>query len=476
MAATGLLGINPYQKGLNLDITSKPANLAIQLAQKEQAKQEAMTKYLLDYDTKITGAGMAQNDIDGLMDLKNQSKKYFFENKKEITNTALDNGKAYTNLMSLYDNAEKLIAASKDKVATTKATGSLIARANNSGDIIEPETYKAFEASQLPVNSGYQPFNITNFRTYKPFDALEYQGKLKNSVRFSDADVKIVPLEQLPKQYQYEQKTVKPNLDDVRSIAYGQMGKRGYNVKIEDISNDQTELKRLGKIYKEETKNDLPDITEIRKKINTTSDPVKLSELKQQEKNALGEISVANTLSFVPSEIKKTKAEEIPEYKRLRQSYYSGITKNNAPDAFDFITKGANILNSGNIDLINQHFSKFAVQGDRDIAGNFIGFKDMEIDPRNPKNIIVNFTEKVMSGGKPVAVPVKSTIDLNGNVITQLSSFYQQFLGKNAKLEKEAVANPSSDNKTGKVITMAQFQKMSLSDRDKFINSGGTYK
>ena len=81
--------------------------------------------------------------------------------------------------------------------------------------------------------------------------------------------------------------------------------------------------------------------------------------------------------SFVPTEIKKSKAEEIPEYKRKRQAYYSSLTKNNAPDAFDFITKGANILNSGNIDLINQHFSKFAVQGDRDIAGNFIGFKDM---------------------------------------------------------------------------------------------------
>jgi hypothetical protein len=468
VAATGLLGINPYQKGLNLDITSKPANLAIQLAQKEQAKQEAMTKYLLDYDTKITGAGMAQNDIDGLMSLKNQAKKYFFENKKEITNTALDNGKAYSNLMSLYDNAEKLIAASKDKVATTKATGSLIARANNSGEILEPETYKAFEASQLPVNSGYQPFNITNFRTYKPFDALEYQGKLKNAVRLSDADIKIVPLEQLPKQYQYEQKTVKPNLEDVRSIAYGQMGKRGYDVKIE--------VKRLGKIYKAETNNDLPDIAEIRKKINTTTDPLKLSELKQQEKNALGEISVANTLSFIPAEIKKSKAEEIPEYKRKRQAYYSSITKNNAPDAFDFITKGANILNSGNIDLINQHFSKFAVQGDRDITGTFIGFKDMEIDPRNPKNIIVNYNEKVMKEGKAIAVPVQSSIDLTKDIVPQLASFYQQFLGKNAGLEKAAVANPSSDNKTGKVITKAEFQKMLLSDREKFINSGGTYK
>ncbi|NBQ17817.1 hypothetical protein EBU24_05875 [bacterium] len=50
MAATGLLGINPYQKGLNLDITSKPANLAIQLEQKEQAKREALDKYFMDYE------------------------------------------------------------------------------------------------------------------------------------------------------------------------------------------------------------------------------------------------------------------------------------------------------------------------------------------------------------------------------------------------------------------------------------------
>jgi hypothetical protein len=181
-----------------------------------------------------------------------------------------------------------------------------------------------------------------------------------------------------------------------------------------------------------------------------------LGQLIRKEKNALGEISVAHTLSFVPTEIKKSKAEEIPEYKRKRQAYYSGITKNNAPDAFDFITKGANILNSGNIDLINQHFSKFAVQGDRDITGSFIGFKDMEIDPRNPKNIIVNYNEKVMKDGKAIAVPVKSTIDLTGNVITQLSSFYQQFLGKNAGLEKAAVANPNDGNKAPQGETVVE--------------------
>ena len=58
MAATGLLGINPYQKGINLDITSKPANLAIQLAQKEQAKQEALDKYLMDYEKTLNPNGI----------------------------------------------------------------------------------------------------------------------------------------------------------------------------------------------------------------------------------------------------------------------------------------------------------------------------------------------------------------------------------------------------------------------------------
>ena len=43
MAATGLLGINPYFKGVSID-TSKPVNLAIQLEQKNPAKREALDK------------------------------------------------------------------------------------------------------------------------------------------------------------------------------------------------------------------------------------------------------------------------------------------------------------------------------------------------------------------------------------------------------------------------------------------------
>ena len=41
MAATGLLGFNPYGKGVAIDFSSKPTQLAIQLEQREQAKREA---------------------------------------------------------------------------------------------------------------------------------------------------------------------------------------------------------------------------------------------------------------------------------------------------------------------------------------------------------------------------------------------------------------------------------------------------
>ena len=59
MAATGLLGINPYYKGVNIDISSKPTQLAIQLQQKEQAKAEAYEKYFMDYEKSLNSAGLA---------------------------------------------------------------------------------------------------------------------------------------------------------------------------------------------------------------------------------------------------------------------------------------------------------------------------------------------------------------------------------------------------------------------------------
>jgi hypothetical protein len=478
VAATGLLGINPYQKGIVLDISSKPTQIAISEIQKEKAKSQALDKYFMEYDKNITGAGMRQDDISDMMAMKNAAKRYFFENKESVKNTALDNGKSYTNLMSMYDRINRHIAASKENVGTTKAVGTLIARANNSGDIIEPETFEDFKRSQLPItNPNYKSFDISQFRTYKPYDAIEYQGKLNTGIKKIEGLPQKQKIEGFP-QYEYWETIKTPNLEDVKSVAYGQMGKRGYNIKIQDISNDPLELKRLGDVYKKETNQSLPDIKSIREKISVTKDPVILNQLREQEDNALKEISVANTLSLVPSESKKGAVHENEEYRRRRMAAYRELTKDNAPNAFDFLNKGAQLLKTKNPELINQYFSKWGMQGQRASDGSMIGYKGMNVDPVSNK-VTVNFTVPITRKGLTFGQEVTDVIDLDKELLPQLSAFHQQFLGSNAKLENiglGAAPSDGSDKPSGQAITKQAFLKMSLPERQKFLNSGGTYK
>jgi hypothetical protein len=84
MAATGLLGINPYQKGVAIDIASKPINLAIQLEQKEAAKRDALDKYLMDYEKSLNPAGMRKQDQDVFLGKLAQAKQYYLQNRDKI--------------------------------------------------------------------------------------------------------------------------------------------------------------------------------------------------------------------------------------------------------------------------------------------------------------------------------------------------------------------------------------------------------
>ena len=83
MAATGLLGINPYYKGVSID-TSKPVNLAIQLEQKERAKQEALDKYLMDYEKRLNPNGMRQQDQNAFLSKLGEAKQYYLQNRDKI--------------------------------------------------------------------------------------------------------------------------------------------------------------------------------------------------------------------------------------------------------------------------------------------------------------------------------------------------------------------------------------------------------
>jgi hypothetical protein len=188
MAATGLLGINPYRKGVALDISSKPTALYVDMQQKERARQDALDRYFMEYDKNINPAGMRTQDINGLLGKQMENKSFYFQNKKAIQNPAIDGGRAYTQWMN--SNKEMLAKVSESKQAA--ANGLIVKKANidakKNGMVTDDETMNRLMASEISIwDKDYQPFDVASYSAYKPFDPIEFKESIygKGDERFT---------------------------------------------------------------------------------------------------------------------------------------------------------------------------------------------------------------------------------------------------------------------------------------------------
>jgi len=185
VAATGLLGINPYQKGINLDITSKPANLAIQLEQREQAKREALDKSFMDYEKTLNPAGMRKQDQDIFLGKLAQAKQYYLQNRDKILNPAKYGAEFQSTYNASLREAQSLIGQSKQAAAEDKiAQQHFIAQK----DLNAPDGYAdALALSRLPINdTRYKPLDITQFKFYKSHNPMEYANKIYSKIPLSE--------------------------------------------------------------------------------------------------------------------------------------------------------------------------------------------------------------------------------------------------------------------------------------------------
>jgi hypothetical protein len=174
MAATGLLGINPYYKGTNIDV-SKPVNLAIQLEQKERAKQEALDKYFMDYEKSINPAGMRSQDQDGFMQKYNANKAYYFENRDKILNPAKYGAQYQSQYMAGFKDILSDISKSKEATANNKIAQQNYYQAQQKG-LETPDGYlQAIQKSQLPINQGYEPIDPFQWHFDTPFSTEKFQ-------------------------------------------------------------------------------------------------------------------------------------------------------------------------------------------------------------------------------------------------------------------------------------------------------------
>jgi hypothetical protein len=175
MAATGLLGINPYFKGVNLDISSKPVNLAIQLEQKNQAKREALDKYFMDYEKSINPAGMRSQDQDIVLKKLNDNKQFYMQNRDRILNPSKYGAEAQSRYMAGFKDILSDISKSKQASAEDKVLQNTYSRVKTQGLEIPDGFMEAVQESQKPIYAGYKPVDLFQFDFNKPFSTEKFQ-------------------------------------------------------------------------------------------------------------------------------------------------------------------------------------------------------------------------------------------------------------------------------------------------------------
>lgn len=174
MAATGLLGINPYQKGIALDISSKPVNLAIQLEQKNQAKREALDKYFMDYEKSINPAGMRSQDQDIVLKKLNQNKQFYLQNRDRILNPSKYGAEAQSQYMAGFKDILSDISKSKQASAEDKVAMNFYQKAKTSNLDIPDGFMEAIQESQKPIYAGHKPVDLFKFDFNKKHDEAAF--------------------------------------------------------------------------------------------------------------------------------------------------------------------------------------------------------------------------------------------------------------------------------------------------------------
>jgi len=314
--ATGLLGINPYYKGVSIDI-SKPINLAIQLQQKEQAKADALEKYYMDYEKSINPKGLGRGEAEVFNKKFNTAREYWMKNKEAILNPRKYGMDAQSTYMAALKDAQGYIELGKQATAERKAFVDYINKQKAQGKHISDNYLGVIENAMKPVENGYVAPDFSQIKIYDPHDPIKFGQKLDLILKRTEG----VPTKEfLPgSRTEFQWATPKTiNKDEARSIAYSELQDDGYREYISNVAKDPVFLKSLSDIYKKRTGQNL----------NT---------------NDIREVSYANVLAQAPDIVDRVKPELTESYKTslaLSRQAGGGQFPEEQSDIFDLVGSG----------------------------------------------------------------------------------------------------------------------------------------
>jgi hypothetical protein len=259
MAATGLLGINPYYKGTEIDV-SKPVNLAIQLHQKEEAKKEALDKYFMDYEKSLNSAGMRQQDQDVFLRKLARNKDYYLRNREKILNPSKYGAEAQSEYMAGFKGILSDIEKSKQLAGTGKVIATALMDAKKNNRTIPKDVSDAIYNNELSIgDSNHVAFDPINFDAYDKHDPTKYQQSIYSKIKPTE-----LPGEKVwnKSKGEYEIKVVKDitkdALDQIGLEVNGELQKdRGLQDTVKGIMMDQNKMAQVAQAYKNFTGKDM---------------------------------------------------------------------------------------------------------------------------------------------------------------------------------------------------------------------------
>lgn len=426
MAATGLLGFNPYDtKGIALDISSKPINLAIQLEQKEQAKKEALDKYFMDYERSLNSAGMRGQDENIFLNKLGQAKQYYLQNRDKILNPAKYGAEFQSAYNATLREAQNLIGQSKQAAAEDKAFKTYIDQLHKSGKAYdENQVFDIINRSKKAISMGYEAPDATRIESWDPHNPYTMLSKI-NSLKRVEGAAKSEPLTNVTYQ-DVSPLTVDKN--ELKTLSYSELSNTGYRKFLEQLSQDPSEVARLNKILP------LPD---------------------KKSPDYLPALSYAHVLSQAPDTYKRSDVKFTPA-ELIRQSLAKqkpNTALENTQKTLGYIQGGLDLLQgNGDEAAVNNYFNYWKSGGKGQLGGT-VGFDKAEkVSPG-----VYNFKYNISKDG--VAIPQSTLINTNDPASkNKLFALNQQFLGSNTKAEAELIPTGKPSSNPPKIETWSEKQ------------------
>lgn len=187
--ATGLLNINPYYKGVNLDFTSKPTQLAVQLQQKEQAKAEALEKYYMDYEKSINPKGLGKGEADVFNKKYNAAREYWMKNKEAILHPTKYGMDAQSTYLAALKDAQGYIELGKQATAERKAFADYINKQRSQGKHISDNYLSVMENAMKPVEAGYVAPDLSQIEIFDPHNEKQFTTNVWGGIKIPTREV-----------------------------------------------------------------------------------------------------------------------------------------------------------------------------------------------------------------------------------------------------------------------------------------------